>query len=255
MIPTLPDKSPTVSSGEEGEGIPPRFVKYIAQFRSTVVRPRMNIYPGLTAKIWHDPQKFAVALDLEQNAAQIVAEAQAIDERSFQDEAEKIARVGRWSVYFLYERGRKNRENCSLCPVTTAVIEAHRTVTTTAGMIYFSRLDPSTRIAPHKGPTNMRLRCHFGIEIPDRCGIRVGEVTATWKTGHCIVFDDSFEHEVWNLSDQPRTVLIIDLWHPDLSDDEVRLLDGLQRFAAGQRQNLTSYWARDQQDRAGEAAE
>jgi len=49
------------------------------------------------------------------------------------------------------------------------------------------------------------------------------------------VFDDSFEHEAWNLSDRRRTVLIVDVWHPDLSDDEVLLLDGLQRYAFGQR--------------------
>jgi aspartyl/asparaginyl beta-hydroxylase (cupin superfamily) len=45
-----------------------------------------------------------------------------------------------------------------------------------------------------------------------------------------VVFDDSFWHEVWNESDRRRLVLILDLWHPDLSDDEVSLLSGLQRY-------------------------
>jgi aspartyl/asparaginyl beta-hydroxylase (cupin superfamily) len=215
----------------------------------------MNIYPDLTAQPWHDPVTFPVALDLEQHAPQIIEEAHAIDTRFFQNEPENIERVGRWSVCFLYERGRKNKENCSLCPTATAVIETHRSITTIAGMIYFSCLDPKTRVTRHKGPTNMRLRCHLGVEIPEGCGIRVGEVTTTWKPGRCIVFDDSFEHEVWNLSDQRRTVLVVDVWHPDLSDDEVMLLDSFQRYSVGQRLNLTNYWARSDQARAVQAVE
>ena len=33
------------------------------------------------------------------------------------------------------------------------------------------------------------------------------------------MFDDSFEHEVWNRADAKRTVLIIDLWQPALSEE------------------------------------
>lgn len=47
----------------------------------------------------------------------------------------------------------------------------------------------------------------------------------TLTEGKCIVFDDSFEHEAVNNSDQPRVVLIVDIWHPDLSDEEVRLME------------------------------
>ena len=31
-----------------------------------------------------------------------------------------------------------------------------------------------------------------------------------------MVFDDSFEHEVWHDGRDPRVVLIMDFWHPDL---------------------------------------
>jgi aspartate beta-hydroxylase len=195
----------------------------------------MNVYPGLTAQPWHDAARFPVVAGLERNARHILLEAQALEDSLFRDEAENIGRAGRWSVCSLYERGRKRKEICSRCPTVTAVVEADRRVTTRIGMIYFSRLDANSRVAPHKGPTNMRLRCHFGIEIPEGCGIRVGGVEARWEQGRSIVFDDSFEHEVWNLSRQRRTVLVVDVWHPDLSDDEVALLDGLQRFAFVQR--------------------
>src|SRR5205823_227290 len=45
------------------------------------------------------------------------------------------------------------------------------------------------------------------------------------------VFDDTFEHEVWNQSDKTRYVLLFDVWHPDLTDIEVELLEQLREHA------------------------
>lgn len=43
----------------------------------------------------------------------------------------------------------------------------------------------------------------------------------TVEEGKCLVFDDSFEHEAWNDdSDHSRIVLIVDVWHPDLTPEE-----------------------------------
>ena len=39
----------------------------------------------------------------------------------------------------------------------------------------------------------------------------------TWSAGRCLVFDDSWEHEVWNDSAAPRSVLLLDVSHPDLA--------------------------------------
>ena len=38
----------------------------------------------------------------------------------------------------------------------------------------------------------------------------------SWVEGKVTVFDDSFEHEVWNPSARPRVVLLLDVWHPSL---------------------------------------
>jgi len=44
--------------------------------------------------------------------------------------------------------------------------------------------------------------------------------------GQCVAFDDSFQHEAWNgHPDTARVVLIVDVWHPDLTDPEVRALE------------------------------
>ena len=99
-----------------------------------------------------------------------------------------------------------------------------------------SLLAPGTHIAPHCGPTNHRLRLHLALSVPparadteatprETIGIRVGNETRRWRTGSALLFDDSFEHEVWNRAGAPRLVLIVDVWHPDLTlaqRDEVR---------------------------------
>ena len=86
---------------------------------------------------------------------------------------------------------------------------------------------------------------NLGIDVPDGCGLRVGGIERRWEEGRCVVFDDSFTHEAWNRSDQPRVVLVVDLWHPDLTDDEVVLLNGLHRYATANGTGLMRYWNRN----------
>jgi hypothetical protein len=233
------------SAGSAPRPLPARFERYLAGLRTNHDKPRMPTYPGLRRTPWHDPRQFRLASDLEEIADTVAAEVHALAGNGFQEEAENINRSGQWNVLFLYERGRKNERNCSLCPQTAAVIEANRTVLSLGGLAYFSMLEPGTHISPHTGPTNMRLRCHLGIDVPERCGLRVGGVERSWEEGRCLVFDDSFTHEAWNDSARPRIVLVVDLWHPDLTDDEVALLKGLHRYATATGTGLIRYWNRN----------
>jgi len=36
-----------------------------------------------------------------------------------------------------------------------------------------------------------------------------------------VFFDDTFEHHVWNRTNQERVVLLFDVWHPELAEDEI----------------------------------
>ena len=92
------------------------------------------------------------------------------------------------------------------------------------GSIYFSCLMPGTRLRAHCGPTNARLRMHMGIIVPKAPNspkIRVGDEIRGWQEGKLFIFDDSFEHEVWNYGEL-RIALIVDLWHPGLDTPEKR---------------------------------
>lgn len=46
----------------------------------------------------------------------------------------------------------------------------------------------------------------------------------SWEEGKVFIFDDSFEHEVWHNGTEFRLVLIIDVWHPELTAGEKRAL-------------------------------
>ena len=91
------------------------------------------------------------------------------------------------------------------------------------GSAYFSVQSAGSRLQPHCGPTNTRLRIHVGLSVPDGAAMRVGNETRAWvEGGESLIFDDSFEHEVWNPSERPRLVFIVDAWHPDLVTAEQR---------------------------------
>lgn len=86
-------------------------------------------------------------------------------------------------------------------------------------------MHPGVHVWPHCGPTNCRIRSHLGLVIPEGPRLRVGNETRTWELGKFIVFDDSIEHEVWHDGNSLRLVLIVDMWHPELSARQKASLD------------------------------
>jgi aspartyl/asparaginyl beta-hydroxylase (cupin superfamily) len=135
----------------------------------------------------------------------------------------------RWSAYHLIKGGKVLEEHARNCPITMDLLKSapqpDQPGRTPAAM--FSLLQPRTRIPAHVGVTNSRLVVHLPLVIPGRCGFRVGNVTREWQPGHAWVFDDTIEHEAWNLSDQLRVILIFDIWHPDIPPEERTLITAL----------------------------
>jgi len=244
------DPAPSTSAPASAGAIEPpgiaRFHRYIDSFATPSRDSVRAVYPNLRSAPWHDAENVPLAIDLQQQYPAIRDEIMALDPGRFHRESEGIERTGDWDVIFFYERGRRHDENLDACPTLTRVVERHPTMRTAAGLIYLSRLRAGTVIAAHRGPTNMRLRCHLGIQVPrGDCGIRVGDESRKWEEGQCLVLDDFFEHEAWNRTKQDRIVLIVDLWHPGLSRDEIRLLEGLQRYGYSYARQLNRYWQRN----------
>ncbi|MDQ6834738.1 MAG: aspartyl/asparaginyl beta-hydroxylase domain-containing protein [Actinomycetota bacterium] len=236
-------EAPPVNAHPDPANAIARFQRYMGMLADATTPEGRLLYPDLDRRPWWEPGACGLAVELESHFAEIRQEVLALDPSRFTPESERIRRTGDWDVAFFYERGRRHDEVCEACPVTTRVIEGDGALRTAAGLIYVSRMRPGTHIEAHRGPTNLRVRCHLGIAIPGGdCAIRVGDETRPWSEGSCVVFDDSFEHEAWNHTGEDRIVLIVDLWHPSLSSAEIHLLSGLHRYAAGYARRLDRYW-------------
>ena len=122
----------------------------------------------------------------------------------------------------LIRNGQVVEEFASACPRTFAL--AQNLDLAEIGLIspslYFSVLEPNSRIAPHTGIINARLIAHFPLIVPEDCGFRVGGEERRWEPGKALIFDDMTVHEAWNDSDRIRVVLIADLWRPELTAAE-----------------------------------
>jgi beta-hydroxylase len=81
----------------------------------------------------------------------------------------------------------------------------------------FSILLPGARLPPHRGPWKGFLRYHLGLMVPaasDQCGIAVDGQLAHWQEGKSLLFDDTYEHRVWNDTLETRVVLFLDVVRP-----------------------------------------
>ena len=179
-------------------------------------------YPGLNARPWHDNQTFSWIAGLEAASPSIQEECFSLHKAgAFRTDPSSVPlTTGTWQQIPLFAEGRRFSDYCALCPETTKAIERIPGATT-AGLVYFSMVGPSSSVLPHCGPHNARLRCHLGLKVPHGCRIRVGTQVGQWVEGKAIIFDDSFEHELWNDVDSERIVLIIDVWHPDLTPGQI----------------------------------
>lgn len=142
------------------------------------------------------------------------------------DQFRELNRSRRWSAYFLWNQSKVVASHIARCPVTARLLESAPRchVDSRAPTAFFSILDPNTRIPPHTGVTNTRCTVHLPLIVPPNCGFRVGSTTREWVPGKAWVFDDTIDHEAWNLSDTPRAILIFDIWNPLLTEAEREMI-------------------------------
>jgi aspartyl/asparaginyl beta-hydroxylase (cupin superfamily) len=166
-------------------------------------------------------EQFPWSADLEADWTTIRAELDGIlDYRSalpnFQDistDQESITDDDRWKTFFLYGFGFRSDTNCALCPETARLVESVPGMKTAM----FSILSPRKHIPDHCGPYKGIVRYHLALKVPEpreQCRIRVGDEIVTWEEGASLLFDDTYEHEVWNDTDGERVVLFLDVVRP-----------------------------------------
>lgn len=126
--------------------------------------------------------------------------------------------AARWDGLFFHRHGKRFAENCDRCPATEAALDAVPLVHIRGHSpeTLFSVLGPGSHILPHTGITNTRTVTHLPLMVPRDCALNVAGEQHAWQPGRCVSFDDTFEHEAWNRSDQTRVILLFDVWNPHL---------------------------------------
>lgn len=134
-----------------------------------------------------------------------------------------------WNGYYFYRHGERREDNCRSCPQTTAALDRVplSRVRTHGPEVLFSVFTAGTHLLPHRGVTNTRLVAHLPLIVPGNCALNVGGEIHEWQEGRVVVFDDTYEHEAWNRSDQIRVVLIVDIWNPHLTEPECAAIAAL----------------------------
>jgi aspartyl/asparaginyl beta-hydroxylase (cupin superfamily) len=219
-------------------------------------------YPGLFSQmVWHDgPMQFAEAQALEANFADIDAEFDKLVELGLLriHPEQLVEREGDWRVFTLWSGGQEHTDNTRLAPKTAALWRSMnerlpRTRRMVFGLVYFSVLVPGANVLPHFGSTNMRIRHHIGIRVPSEgTVIKLVNLPLAWRRGRVISFDDSFVHSVINNATTARAVLIADIWHPELREEELlamqehfRIPTRVPKQVVGDQSNPLNYAAKD----------
>lgn len=186
--------------------------------RVAKVQSSQSIVPD-TPKIPNEHFGFLQAFEAEWQT--IKAEAEAV--LAFRDEIPgfqevspdqyRLAKGKSWKTHFLFGFGERLETNTRLTPRTAELLASVPNLQTAM----FSILAPGYHIPAHTGVTKGILRAHLGLIVPDeyeKCRIRVHDTITAWRPGETFVFDDTYEHEVWNDTDQERVILIFDFDRP-----------------------------------------
>ena len=219
------------------------------EYADPLQRPTFCYFPGMASKPFYETKEVESLNALEDAFDDIRQEVLSFMEvrspgarpyvnvpRGDEKQWSELNGSDNWSAVHLFRGGERIVDNCSRFPKTEKAIRqlSGCDIPGQAPEAFFSILLPGTHIPPHHGIANYKLAVHLPLVIPGKCGIRVGDVTRMWKPGQCLVFDDSFEHEAWNRSDEIRIVLILEVWHPDLAEFEKealrRTITGLSVF-------------------------
>lgn len=168
-----------------------------------------------------DPSLFPWVAGLESQSAVIRRELEAVMARkeslpNLQDLSPtqmNITTDEGWKTYFFHAFGRSSKENCRRCPETARLLAEIPDLE----VAYFSILSPGKHIPAHKGIYKGLVRAHLGLVVPEpreRVRMQVGSSLIHWREGECVVFDDTYRHEVWNDTQGWRAVLLIDVRRP-----------------------------------------
>ena len=185
-----------------------------------LIQPWFRGKNTLGVKRFYDSDAVPITRDLEESFKDIRKEYDRIIQRyddfapfqTISPHQTYISDDDKWRLFFLKGARIWFKKNCKLMPVTTAILKRHPYVISA----YISVLGPRKKLNPHSGPFSGVLRLHLALDIPHphRCYLQVRGERAYWREGHCLLFDDTYEHCAVNNTDELRAVLFMDVLKP-----------------------------------------
>lgn len=180
------------------------------------IAPKHN--PG-----WLCSQEYSFNEELEENYEVIYKEAldilrQGLFTQHTQSEKNSIDDKKIANEWLVFDLLRGNKTGLiDKCPVTWSILSKYPEVYNKKdSCIYFSIAPAGAIIKPHRGPLDIvRARHQLCLTAPketslDKVYIQVNDEKRAWSPGKVLSFDDSYIHDVKNLSDEDRIVLLYD---------------------------------------------
>lgn len=198
-------------------------------------KPKEFLYLGLMSKPWYESFDYEIlkfisdtlekgTKDIENEWLSNRSNQQALVSRYEASDLYPSLKQDDWGKFILWKEGRFTKAAYSFFPKTVKILSELKSLIIPFGEAVFLVLKPGVALPPHHDDSNIDVTCQLGLIIPENCAIRVGNETRNWVEGKTLFFDHSFEHETWNNSDRERVVLLLDLYHPELTKIEKFLL-------------------------------
>jgi len=202
-------------------------------------------FPGLTSRPWWDIEECGEWIEkvkeglpyVQGELADLLEDDEAL---MVSDSVKNDVMGGGWSGFRLQRLGDWISKNCELFPQTVQLLKDAKAPLAMRGVIV-ARQGPGSGVMPHSDGRNFFLTAHFGLCIPEKCSVTVGGETRSWEEDGAIVLDTSYMHSTRNDSEEDRFVLIVDFWHPDLTEPEREALEYIYDFRTKWEQGKIKY--------------
>jgi hypothetical protein len=208
--------------------LPARFSRYVSALRYVDAPLRMTMYPEIAARPWWDPDEIPAAEILERGASDAVAEFGGLDASAFA----ALPGAQAYRVFPLARRGEIVESAADVCPHTIELLRSCGAFENGCGSAFFALIPAAADTTRRRLRSNVALRCCIGLTPQGDFGLEVDGVRERLRFKRCLVLDGSYTHREWSKDERECGMLVVDVWHPDLSEREKLLLLGWNRMIA-----------------------
>lgn len=126
-----------------------------------------------------------------------------------------------WRMFILKAYGVPIVGNLARCPVLAGLLAATPEVLSAT----LSFLAPGKHIPRHRGPFRGVLRFHLMLSMPlddddmPASILAIDDIAHRLGEGDCLLWDDTYPHEVWNRGERIRAALLLDVRRPAMPWD------------------------------------